>query len=368
MNIKYLRALILVLLFSCSEKEVEIKFQAEATINDLEFKTNTNSATLMPISWDIRLEKDASNYIIIRLNSDIEGVYPVFEVKGGPRTNAQEKMAYVECVLDGSIYYGVTGSITITKNSNETISGTFSFNSKNDAGTISTVNEGKFTEIDISDWPTGICRIDHYGDNDFSYDLTGKLTYSRANLSDTETFYSYDLNGNPIKKMIVSSASVTMTEVEYGVNGANRIINYNEQGIKIYDRSIVYIDGKVTSINVSFGTTCGYNFTYSGLNLAQFEASCFGNLTTIKHLDYDNKNSPGILFRQALGDQNGLVLLFPDTFLNMSPNNVGKTEQENPSVIFNYAYQYNSNNYPTKVTQTFEGNSYEFNISYQGCN
>jgi len=222
------------------------------------------------------------------------------------------------------------------------------------------------------------CKLTQVTDEDetsvVEYNANGyisKITMTEADGEDESVYvttYTYDASNKLIKEeYTLDGENDGYTTYEYSNNLISKSKGYYDGELQ-YTAAYTYdSNNRITAITeVENGSEEQYSITFaynSGGNVSQMDTK-FMNETfmSVKYENYDNKLTPFAAIKGMANPYGG-----------SSKNNPGKETMtfylsgEPESTVTNYTYQYNSNNLPTKITETSEGSTTVSNFTYQ-CN
>ncbi|MEJ8758165.1 hypothetical protein WG947_14220 [Pontibacter sp. H259] len=222
------------------------------------------------------------------------------------------------------------------------------------------------------------CKLTEVEDDDdvtvAEYNANGYITNMTSTELDGEeenvylTAFTYDNTNKLIKEEYFWNGEADgYTTYEYANNMISKAKSYYDGELQ-YTATLAYDANKrLTSVTeVENGSTEQYSlhFTYNSAgNVSQTDTKYMGEtFMTTKYENYDNKLTP-------LAAVKGMV----DVYSGTGRNNPGKEtttyywSEEPETYVTTYTYQYNSNNLPTKTTETTEDGTSVSNFTYQ-CN
>lgn len=198
--------------------------------------------------------------------------------------------------------------------------------------------------------------------------LISKVTYS---YSDGEeeiegyTTFTYDSNDRLVKEEEFENGELYEYRVYTYSNGVlSKREEFDAENVSDGVETFKYDASKrIIEITESYdGETYKTTFTYNSQgNISKSEGFYEGELEyTDIYSGYDNKNTP---FSAVKG--------FIEPWMGSSKNNPGKItttfemDGEEYSYEVDYSYTYNDKGFPTRVIETFNGEEYETNYTYQ---
>ncbi len=355
--------ILLVLAFAgCKDDEIT----GTATLNGSQFVANEISITDTGAGLLIELSR---NQEIIRIwtSQTKSGTFPVLntttsspaEFPGSP-TNGFAVAQFINA--SGIVYYGETGSVTVTVGSSTM--GSFLFDAEaNDRSEVE-IRTGSFSAplaapmmsgciIESITYPTPPVSTMHYG-----YDHHGRLVSALTKDGETNfVFHFFSWQNDLLRSAIYGTYSKTNNFI-----GSNQVrVNYSGNRIS----SLVQFD---------FPTKFSYDNT-GRLNQVQYgdgepltiEYNAIGNVVREGNLvfsDFDNRNNPAALYLNALNNQQSLLWYFART-LAAFPLSGGIN---NPQQMgdFNFTFTYNTRDYPASRTDSGPGNRI-VEYTYRNC-
>lgn len=374
----------LVITFACEKPDPdkpvttpEESAGGQSVINGTDFKAAETQIIETPSGLEFSL-KDGIEEIRLRLDDYVAGTYTIQSTTPGGRTQALEATTeYIDA--NGKVFYGESGTITVTENTDNTLSATFSLTGKSAAGDKAAVTSGAVNRIPVSKRKEVGCLPVKWSDNEqsdrlvFKYDGAGRVISSRFDDSGQITYVDQYL----------------FTYVNNKVTAVRAIFHHGDE-IEQYDLAVTY-DGDLINTIEDAERGMKYIFVYSGGRLSSvarsqngsnsiyaFEYDDAGNVTTSLHPSYeesfhayDDKGSPGSLLIKALNNQPALVYLVDGSAESFSVNNpgeiissydFGETDSEK------FTYRYNVRGYPTDVTSQRNGQpGSAYSVTYWNC-
>lgn len=382
-------------ILACSDddgSDAPLKGDGEAKIDGATFKPDKTTTTNTGSGLEIKLA-DGADEIILRLEDDVAGNYSILNSVPGGRTKALD--AYAECIKSGDVYYGTSGTIALTVNTDGTVTGTFTFDASTIDGDDLEITGGTFTGVEIGNLEKFGCLVKSASNGDYTeeyeYNADGQLvrvSYSESGES-SSSFYTLSYVNGVLASAVEADTYNGTTEIDYNkytiTSSNNRItkIRSTDEDGDYYETTFTYDgSGRINSTSsVEFYDGQTYNdckelITYSGENVSkeENEAGCdYEDTSTFTN--YDTKENPAQLFIKALGNSKALAyfLIFGTT--GLSKNNLGKESEmysydggEPSTYSATYTYVYNSKNYPTKITEVDDYGTDVTNITYLNCN
>lgn len=215
----------------------------------------------------------------------------------------------------------------------------------------------------------------------FQYDSNDNLTERqfRSNNSNYESTTKYSYDNSQLTKVETIATGNSIRTITKLFSYSNNIITVNISS-NTGDSNILTLEKNssdlITKMNANrFYSTINYDSKGNILEVKTFEND--GNLFDTHTYSYDNSPNPFYgqlksiylpLFLQALEDADYGEIVY-DGYLGYEfpflRNNI-TTINENGSLDRNYSYTYDNDNYPTTVTEIFNGsNAFEFDIEYE---
>jgi hypothetical protein len=394
--------------FSCSDKEdASPSPDNGATIDGKTFSPTDNKATATGTGLSVSL-KDGSKEIGLSLSDKTAGTYTI--TSSVPTGRTQATLSAIVSYYDGTdLYFGSSGTITVTVDASGKASGTFTITFKTAAGKTIELKDGKFTALTIAAAPAGKCLIstvselnDNYKES-FEYDGDGKLVkYSydggTNDYGQTNYFYAAGLMTNlqqvefynnktkiRLEKRTYNSGKVTKIERSSNESGSMKPLEsydfeYNSAGQIIkttWNRPSTSTAGSYKGVSVLEYDGNGnvvkstYTFTESGSGSNSY-------VSTSVYSNYDTKPNFYQTVAQSLGSTNQVYEVYEQVGYDFSKNNPGKEVHTSSGSIstITYAYTYNSKGNVTKLTETdnycyndaCDTDTYTTVIEYVGCN
>lgn len=384
---KHTRLLLLIFIllmgFSCSEdddapEDVIDDGASKAVIGGKDFTPADTKVVATLDGLEIKLKKDTEQ-ITLRLEDDVNGTYALRNSAPGGRTKAMVATAeYIDA--SGKVHYGESGTITLTINADNSVTVTFSFTATSAGGAKVNVANGTVTKAMPGVMANTGCLLTKISDSEqpermvFKYDGDGKLTYLMFDDSGDITY---------VDEYFFTYVADKVTAI--------RVIYHHDDETEHYDYSVTYGNDLITSIEgldgeeeYTFGYTSG-RVTLLGdrygdeTDLYQIEYDGSGNITTFASDDYeethelfDAKNNPGALLAKSVGNQPALLYMIGFVDSPFSKNNPGKITNVYDgtySETKEYTYQYNTSNYPTKMTKNVDDEFVDQETyTYSKCN
>lgn len=353
--------LVLLLSTRCSKSDdpgASTAASSSATVGGQPFMATSNKVTNTG-SGLIIVMSAGSQVISIVTDGNASGTYSMINASGGRVLTGTS--AYGSFSNGTEAYNTKDGTLILTIDANK-VSGTFSFNVKDAAGTSIAITNGKITGLPIEavQVPAGKCLISGVVDDGSAsiplYDGDGKL----LKILNADGSYLAFLwaNGVVVSKVEVS-AGQTSTDHWYYTSGKLHKVDQSNGNTATYSLNTAGQPTNVVFTNTSSGTVVGA-FTYTYDINGNCTLSDFGGGSTETYSGYDNKpNYSGFIFR-ALGitflpgDEGGYAF---------STNNVGIVSSSGGSQSF-YSYAYNSQG---NVSTKDNGNTV-VTFTYAGCN
>lgn len=388
----FIIGLLLVVAQSCTDEPdgpTDPSTNASAKVNGAIFTSTETKATNTGTGIEVKL-KDNSQEIHLQLDDIIAGTYTVKNSSGGRTKNG---FTVTALLIDntGTVFYGTSGTITLTIASDGKVAGVFTFSAKSSAGPSTSVTDGKFDGLIVGDLSSLGCllrKIDENGlTTEFTYGSDGNVS-SQIIIEETyraETNFYYAA-GKMVRALSTWSEATTTTTsdvfISYDAGGkVNRIDeknigsswNYTDVSTFTYDglgklSKIIEKDQSSIDGAVSTNEEC---FTYTGTNLTKY-AECNDSRYVYNYSLYDSKSNPGKLLLKAFGNQAALVHHFADGVGHLaSENNAGKLEYFYSGATYTYTYTYNEYNgkgFPVKITETDINDIEIIALTYSNCN
>jgi len=202
----------------------------------------------------------------------------------------------------------------------------------------------------------------------YTYNTNNAVIKKQMSYQGTQLETSYTYTNSKISNETTKQGNAIVSQYGYTYNTDNQLTRCDIIGVNESYWTFHYTDGKIDEAiqHIGNGESRKMSFSYTGENIT--EAKEFMNFGGVWEQDsrmtfeYDTQNNPFRLLEIPFSE----IL---DEFANqVSANNATRVQSYDANNVLNYdlqySYTYNSQNYPTVVTETEGGQSTEYTLIY----
>jgi hypothetical protein len=360
--------LVLSCLTNCGDKEIKAPANApaQAKISGTTVSFNTNKVTDTGQGLEIKLNDGAGKTLTFFLSDDATGTYAVTNI--GEKT---AKRVIVQFADNSNLYFGISGTLTLSSKDGN-VAGTFSLALKNTTGQTVEIGAGTFGEMNIGEMAGGCKLVESniLGEYStyFEYNSDGKIV--RLALEETEDgsaefIFMYNTSGKIIEVITIETEGeddyISSFEVVRDNNGRVSKLTLEDDGDITETHQFTYNNsGQITMLQVG-STDISESMSVTYTPQGNVHTITQEGLGTTTYTNYDSKKNP---FKTVFEDD-ALIMVFVEFLGYWSTNN--PTAYTAFDIDSNIQYEYNSADYPKKITESIFGESFTINLTYDNC-